>query len=244
MNAAQNVVPFVGPDPRLDADRQRAARMAVVVHDFRQPLNAIEMSARVLGGKMPTADEGIRTELERIWRAVKALTRMSSDLLDASAMETKHLTIDPVAVRIAALATEAIASVPNLRERCEVHIGVDADRIVFVDPQRIVQVLANLLTNAVKYGDAIASITVDITSTRDEVRVSVSNRGAGISATELPHVFESFYRADEACRRPGLGLGLTIAKAIVEAHGGRIGASSLPGVVTQVGFTLPLRALK
>ena len=112
---------------------------------------------------------------------------------------------------------------------------VGPDTRLDVDRQR-----AARMTNAVKYGDAVASITVDIASTRDEVRVSVSNRGAGISATEPPHVFESFYRADEACRRPGL----TIAKAIVEAHGGRSGAGSLPGVVTQVGFTLPLRAPK
>ncbi|MDP9002018.1 MAG: HAMP domain-containing histidine kinase [Myxococcota bacterium] len=249
MNAAENVVTFVRPAPRPPArpapsDRARAERVSLVVHDFRQPLNVIQLSATALLAHA-ASDGKVPVELERIRRAVTTLARMTDDLLDVSAFEARGLTLERVPVRIAALTTEAIACVPGLAARCEIRVSRDVDVVVFADPARIVQVLANLLANAAKYGDSCAPIEVDVTRRQCDACVAVSNRGPGIPASELPYVFERFYRgAGARVERPGLGLGLTIAKAIIEAHSGRIWAESFPGDVTRCAFTLPLGAVR
>jgi signal transduction histidine kinase len=235
---ARRSVPHVDPRAR---DRMRAEWTSLIVHDLRQPLNVISMSAHALASASSPCREAGDDELQRIRNAVQTLGRMITDLLDASSIEARRLTVDRVPVKLAALAREAIASVPGLLERCEVRVDAGADVFVLADPGRIVQVLGNLLGNAAKYGEAGETIMVDVARTGDDVRVTVSNRGPGIPAQDLSRVFERFDRGTEARRgKPGLGLGLYIAKELVEAHGGRIWAKSAVGVITQFHFTLPL----
>jgi signal transduction histidine kinase len=181
-------------------------------------------------------------ELERIRRAVSTLERMTSDLLDVSApLEASRRMLQRVPVCIGALVTDAVACVPELAERWPVRVEGDADVLVHADPGRIVQVLAHLLANAVKYGESDAPIEVDIKRMPREARVTVANRGPGIPSSDLPRVFERFYRAEGVrTSRPGLGLGLAIVKTIVDAHGGRVHADSVPRAVTRFTFTLPL----
>ena len=242
MNSAARVVPFVQLPRRLAASESaRIERISMVVHDLRQPLNIIALSVSALSHAGAASGSPVGRELERIQRAVKTLERMTSDLLDVSALEAGRPTLERVPVGVASLVAEAVACVPQLAERCAVRVGGDADVLVLADRGRIVQVLANLLTNAVKYGDADAPIEVDVTRMPREARVTVANRGPGIPSNDLPRVFERFYRAEGVrTSRPGLGLGLAIVRAIVEAHGGRVYADSVPGAVTRFTFTLPL----
>lgn len=244
MSTAPLIVPRFAPLRDVNArDRMRAEWTSLVVHDLRQPLNVINLSARSLARASPPSGVTGAVELERIRNAVTTLTRMISDLLDASSMEARRVTIDPVDVKVAALVRDAIACVPDLAPRCEVRIDADADVVVRADPGRIVQVLGNLLGNATKYGEPGTTIAVDVARVGGDVRVTVSNRGPGLRGEELSRVFGLFRRGAEARHgQHGLGLGLYIAKELVEAHGGRIWAKSAPGVITQFTFTLPLTA--
>jgi signal transduction histidine kinase len=115
---------------------------------------------------------------------------------------------------------------------------------VRVDPARIDQVLGNLISNALKYGDEHGAIDIRLDRRAEEIEVAVTNRGRGISAEELPRLFDRFMRSKSArgSAVQGLGVGLYIAKGLVEAHGGRIWAESLPGQTTTIRFTLPVAA--
>lgn len=216
---------------------------SMVAHDLRQPLSTIALSAEVLALAAIGSGESSAKELERIRWAVKSLTRMTSDLLDASTLAARRMRVECVPVEIAALVRDAVRHMPDLSERCDVHVDPGADVLVHADPGRVEQVLGNLLVNAAKYGEAEGKIAIDLARCDGEVRVTVSNRGPGIPAHELSRVFDRFERGRGKRKAdPGLGLGLYIAKQLVEAQGGRIWARSAPGIITQLTFTLPLAA--
>src|SRR5204863_7733324 len=111
------------------------------------------------------------------------------------------------------------------------------------DPIRLEQVLVNLLSNAVKYGEANSEILIRLNRTGHDIEVSISNHGGGIAPDELPRIFDRFYRSTNSRRAgvPGLGLGLYISKGLVDAHGGRIWAESIPGETTTFHVMFPLR---
>ena len=111
-----------------------------------------------------------------------------------------------------------------------------------VDPDRIAQVMENLLTNAIKYGSAATPIVVDIARQNQDIAVAVTNEGKALAPEELPRLFERFHRTAGARQGPakGTGLGLYISRALVEAHGGRITAESTPAGRTTFRFTLPV----
>jgi signal transduction histidine kinase len=113
----------------------------------------------------------------------------------------------------------------------------------FVDPARIEQVLGNLVSNAVKYGDPHTDIEIDLTSRGGEFEVAVTNRGRGIPADERSDLFQRFRRSQAASGVAGLGLGLYICRGLVEAHGGRIRVESTPGRTTTFFFTIPKASL-
>ena len=132
---------------------------------------------------------------------------------------------------------ELVASEAEDR-RIELRASGDAP-VVRADPDRIAQVLENLLSNAVKYGASGTTIVIEIDATGPEVDVAVTNEGAGIDPAELPHLFNRFYRVEGGTRVQGVGLGLYIARELIEAHGGRMNAESIPGATTTFRFSLP-----
>src|SRR5262249_36270887 len=122
-------------------------------------------------------------------------------------------------------------------------VHTEGDAIVaFVDRARIERVLENVIGNAIKYSDPNSEITLGVGRSRGEARIAVTNRGQGISEADLTHVFERYFRVRRARSRPssGLGLGLYIARGLVEAHGGRIWAESTPGARTTFHIALPI----
>ncbi len=226
-------------------ERLREEWTTIIAHDLRQPIGVISNASELIPELYGVRGDEL-SMLERIQSAAGTLKRMVEDLLDVSLLEAHHLKLERTWVDPAVLVHE---TAKRLR-------SVTGDRVqitdsgpplnVCVDPMRIEQVLANLLTNAAKYGDAHAPIQVRVTRAATELTIAVTNRGQGIAAEELHRIFDRFARSRAAAGSgvPGLGLGLYITKEIVEAHGGHIWAESEPGKTTTFHVALPAAALR
>jgi signal transduction histidine kinase/ActR/RegA family two-component response regulator len=224
----------------LRADvRARDEVLAVVAHDLQNPLNVISMAANMLLSR--AGEQSLRRPVERIVRGVQRATRLLRDLLDISAMEAGRFSVERRRVDPADLLLSALESQQSLAADASVIIASDLSPelpAVDADEERLLEVLENLVGNAVKFTSPGGSITVGAAREADEVRVWVQDSGAGIPPEQLPHIFDRFWQAKRTDRR-GSGLGLTICKGIVEAHGGRIWAESSFGQGTRVLFTVP-----
>ncbi len=221
-----------------ELQRLREEWTSMVAHDLRQPVSTIATAAAVLarGGAQPS----VKSLAEGILSGSRRLDRMIADLLDASRIDARRLRLSLEEVDPAALIRGAV-------ERFDAggrEIRVAAAAVlpgVRVDPGRIEQVLGNLLANALKYGVPGAAVEVTAEAAGDEVRISVVNAAPEIAAQDLEGLFARFQRgAPTAGRRvAGTGLGLYIARSLVEAHGGRIWAERVPPGRIAFRFTLP-----
>ncbi len=160
----------------------------------------------------------------------------------AAQIEARRLDLRLVETDLVVEARAAVRQMPSADR--PIHLeAVDDPVPVMVDQQRLGQVLSNLLANAIKYSPAGSEIWVRVTSDETEASVSVVDRGVGIPADALPHLFSRFYRVAATSQgAKGLGLGLYISREIVEAHGGRISAQSEPGVGSTFTVSLPIKA--
>ncbi len=221
------------------ASRARDDILGVVAHDLRNPLTAISMYASLLL-EMPRDADTQRGQLRTVLELTDQMNRLIQDLLDASRIEAGQLRVHPAPLRLPPLLADAAEMVRMAAAERGVSLRVQAaDGLppVLADRDRVLQVLSNLLGNAVKFTPRGGDVLV-LASARDRVvEVSVADTGAGIPPEQLPHVFDRFWQGD--ARRKGAGLGLAIARGIVEAHGGRIRAESEPGRGSTFTFTLP-----
>jgi signal transduction histidine kinase len=222
-------------------ERLRGEWTAVVAHDLRQPLSTISMAAALLAQKpLVTADPRAAKSIERIRCATAQLVAMIGDLLDTSRLEAQQLTLRRELRDVPCLVRDIVDAMAEGLEGHRVVVNVHGEPpSASVDPARIEQVLANLLSNAAKYGEPGSDIAVDIAERVDAVEIAVTNRGAGLGPEEQARLFTRFYRARPEGAERGLGLGLYITKGLVEAHGGRIWVESVPGATTSFHFTLP-----
>jgi PAS domain S-box-containing protein len=225
-----------------ELERLREEWVSLVAHDLRQPASSILLSAQALARTRAagTPDKDHKS-VERIRSAATRLNRMIDDLLDASRIEAKRLSLSQQVFDLGGL---AVAVAESMREAVGPHAMVVTARsgqYAWIDPDRIQQVLINLIGNAAKYGDRETDILVVAETRHDVVEVSVTNEGAGIPADEIPRLFSRFRRTDgaSASATPGTGLGLYIAKGLIEAHGGRIWVDSTPGELTTFHFAVP-----
>jgi signal transduction histidine kinase len=224
-------------------EQERAAWTSIIAHDLRQPMVIILGYADLLLRQANTHAPVLVPSVEHIRTSAHHLNRMIADLLDVSRITTQRFSVDRKVVNLPQLihstAERTAATMPSHPVRVEI-VGTIPD--LAVDSQRIEQVLDNLLSNAAKYSTPQSEIDLKLERLSDRVQVSVTNQGPGIPPEELPHLFARFYRTQEARAGAvrGLGLGLHISKGIVEAHGGRIWAESVPGQTTRFCFTLPL----
>jgi len=223
-------------------ERMREQWASIVTHDLRQPLTSIVGFASLLA-QQEDIPPAIRNKIEIISSAARRLVRISRDLLDASLMDARHLDLDKRTTDLPALARGLARELGREADSLPIHVLADPEvPPVKVDPVRIEQVIENLLTNALKYGREGSAILVRVEGARSEVRVHVQNEGEGLEPGELTQVFQRFYRGRNARRndKPGVGLGLFIARTLVEAHGGRIWATSIPGKEIVFSFALPV----
>jgi signal transduction histidine kinase len=237
------VVVFQDISALKDLERVRQEWTAVVAHDLRQPITIILGYARLLAQEMMPGPPRVRAQLEHVLASSRQLIRMIEDLLDVSRIDAHRLTLEHQMVDLPTLVRKVVDRLGEITTDRDVRVCVTAGvPPLRADAGRIEQALGNLLSNAAKYGDAGNTIDVEVMPLGIEVQVSVSNRGPGITAEEIPRLFSRFYRTatPDVTRSPGVGLGLYIAKEVVEAHGGRIWVESVPDQTTTFHFTLPL----
>jgi signal transduction histidine kinase len=226
-------------------ERMRTDFVSNVSHELRTPLTAIKGLVETLRDGAVDDREVRDRFLATMEDETDRLIRLVNDLLVLSKADSQALKLKRKPLDVRDLVERSVHKLASQleEERIVVEVGVsDGPQLVLADADRIEQVLVNLLDNAIKYSPEGGRITVAIDEGGAEmVSVAVRDEGVGIPAGDLPRVFERFYRVDRARARDGggSGLGLSIAKAIVEAHGGDITLRSEEGQGTTVRFTLP-----
>jgi K+-sensing histidine kinase KdpD len=227
-----------------NADRLRAEVMATLSHELRTPLTAIKgYSTALLLDEISFTDEKRDEFLQLIDDECVNLQSMITDILDASLIDVGELAIELQPIRLERLSKEIVE---DMQRRTDIHsIVVDFPPgfpIVDADPRRITQVIRNILDNAIKYSPDGGLIFVRGEIRLNDVVVSIADQGVGISAEDLIPLFEKYFRVKDATgfHVPGTGLGLPVARSIIEAHKGRIWAESEVSQGTTLYFSLPL----
>jgi signal transduction histidine kinase len=231
---------------RIEADRMKDEFLALVSHELRTPLTSIVGYLELLGedeDELPT-EQG-RRFLEVIERNAIRLQRLVDDVLFAARAEAGRLALSKRQVDLVEVAQESVATARPRAEENGVELSLDADRLPQLagDPDRLGQALDNLVSNALKFTPPAGRVDVRVRNLGERARIDVSDTGLGMSDEDCERVFDRFFRA--AATRdyaPGVGLGLTIVKTIVEGHGGTIAATSSEGVGTTFTIELPLVA--
>jgi PAS domain S-box-containing protein len=225
-----------------EVERLREEWTSVVAHDLRQPVTVILGYAGLLEDRVMESSP-LYAPVGHIAESAHLLRRMIQDLLDASRIETHRLSLDRRVVNLPTLVSDIIERASKLTQNHAVSVTVCVViPPICGDPIRIEQVITNLLTNAARYGEPRSDIGVLLDIADDAVKVGVRNRGPGIPPEEILNIFNRFVRSRGAQERTreGLGLGLYIAKGLVEAHGGYIWVESTPAETTTFWFTLPI----
>ncbi len=223
--------------------RLRAEFLATVSHELRAPLATIKGSSSTVLGSSPDLDPAIMLQFFRIVEdQADQMNNLVSDLLDVARIETGSLAITPEPAEVEALVNRSRSSFISAGGRDKLAIDIEPDLpLVTADRRRIIQVLANLLSNAARNSGESSAIRVSAVREGVHVAVSVADEGRGIPAETLPTLFRKFSRAQLEEQGGDTGLGLAICKGIVEAHGGRIRAESDgPGLGARFTFTLPV----
>lgn len=237
-NSTALCMPLTGLVPGLVP----AEVVAIVAHDLRTPLNAISMGASLLqDASQPLA---LREEaLAIIRRASRRMDRLIADLLESGRLDAgRTLRIDPAPLQLAPVLDQACqearaaAQAKGQTLDCELHPELPE---VYGDGDRLAQVVSNLVGNATKFTPRGGRIKVAAAPDDCAVRVSVSDSGPGIAQEDLPRVFDPYWQARQTASL-GSGLGLKIARAIVQSHGGRMWVDSVPGNGATFSFTVPV----
>ena len=225
------------------ASRLRDDVLGVVAHDLRNPVHTIVMSASTLLD-IPLPEEQRARQLGIIQRTAKGMHHLISDLLDVTRIESGSFAIQWAPVDVNALLDEMLELFTPRAEACAIALTREVAPAIPPlegDHDRLVQLLSNLLDNALKFTPAGGRIGLRACRLDDYVRISVEDSGCGIPAESLPYVFDRFWQADRTSRA-GAGLGLAIARGIVRAHGGEITVESTLGRGTTFHLTLALPA--
>lgn len=225
-----------------DHEQMQMDYLHMVSHDLRIPLTAIHGYAQILSLKLTKLhEEDLHTTAERIVANSSRMNIMIQELIDAARLEVGQIVLQRRPVELRSFVFDSLdrARAGIDVERIRVEIPADLPP-VDADPTRLERILLNLLTNALKFSPSDTDVLVKAERTDTAVRTSVTDLGMGIAPEDLPHLFDRFYRAKEASRAEGLGLGLFITRMLVEAQGGRVWAHSELGRGSTFFFTLPV----
>jgi len=216
-----------------------------ISHELRTPLAGIKAMVETLEDGAIDDKEAAMDFLVRIDSEVERLAQMVSELTELSRIETGQVELRMAPMNINLIIEEVVAQLNPLAQRQQVTIATELATnlpVIRIDKDRIRQTIVNLVHNAIKFNHPGGRVAVSTKAERDSVTVYISDTGTGIPKDDLPHVFERFYKADKARTEGSSGLGLAIAKHIVQVHGGNIWAQSEEGKGSTFGFSLPLQA--
>ena len=226
-----------------ELNRLREHLLYCVAHELSGPLGVLENALELLAtGYAAMSVHECDMLVGSAQRMSKRVRLLMEDLLNAGSIQSGRFVVRPRPTAMSAILEDAVEMVrPMLqasRHRVEPHLPAEP-LMVLADPRYVRHVLSNLLTNAAKYSPHATAVRVRVEGEARAVRVTVEDRGAGIPVEQQTGLFERFYRARPDGDTPGVGLGLAIAKGIVDAHGGAMGLDSAPGKGTRIWFTLP-----
>jgi len=225
-------------------ERQKDEFLSVASHELKTPLTSLKILTQLAHRQLQRTGIGGLEHMDRMEHSIIRMERLVNDLLDVSRIESGRLALRLEPLDLVSLCRHVAAEQMAASER---EIALELPReptIVRVDADRIDQVLANLLSNALKYSPQERPVTLTVRIEAANVVVAIRDEGSGIPQEALPHLFERFYRVPgvqvQSGSGVGLGLGLYITRELVERHGGQIGAESSPGFGTTFSVTLPL----
>jgi signal transduction histidine kinase len=226
-----------------EGERLKDEFFALVSHELRTPLTSIIGYLELVLDDHDELSEEARRFLEVVERNAKRLLRLVGDMLFVAQVEAGRLSLESHAVDLDKVAADAVEAARPAAERAGVKLSLEAEHVrpILGDRDRFGQMLDNLISNALKFTPDEGTVDVRLTDAGDRAIVEVADTGMGIPDSEQQRLFERFFRASSATSRavPGAGLGLTIVKTIVEAHGGTVGLTSQEGEGTCVRIELP-----
>jgi signal transduction histidine kinase len=228
-------------------DQARRDLIAWVSHDLRTPLTSIRVMVEAIADGVVADSETINRYMGNVRLEVEHLSHLIDDLFELAQLDTGYIKMHWEMASLRDLISDTLGSMSAqaIQRRINLHGKVEGEvDPVYMAPDKMQRVLYNLIHNAIVYSPPEAEVTLSARPLEDIVRVDVHNAGASIAYTELPHIFDSFYRgersrAKDATGHRGAGLGLAIARGFVEAHGGKIWVESSPTKGTTFSFTFP-----
>ncbi|HEX6626940.1 MAG TPA: HAMP domain-containing sensor histidine kinase [Gemmatimonadaceae bacterium] len=227
-------------DTAQDASLAREEMLAIVAHDLRNPLNLLMMTTQILAETQPSGER--REQLIGVMqRAARRMNRLIEDLLEVVRQESGHMKLDFEDVSVASLIEQTAEMFQPTAVEKGVTLTAEAcppELMVRADAERIMQVLSNLVGNALKFVPHGGTVVLRCRNLGTEAMFTITDSGPGIAPEDLGRLFEKFWQRRRTDKR-GVGLGLSIARGIVEAHSGRIWAESTIGVGSTFYFTLP-----
>jgi PAS domain S-box-containing protein len=237
-----NVIATVRDITRFrQAEELKSTFVSIISHELKTPIALIKGYVGTLRREDASWDSDVvQDSLQVIEEEADHLTELIENMLDASRLQAGSFAIKPSDVNLAELCQRIAERFQTQTSRHQIVVDVPADTpIILADERRLEQVISNLISNAIKYSEG-QQIRISAQTRPEQVIVCVSDQGPGIAAEDIPHIFDRFYRApDMAKQTKGAGLGLYLAKAVVEAHGGRIWVDPQPDTGARICFSLP-----
>lgn len=229
---------------QLELEEARRSLVAAVSHDLRTPLASVMAAAEALSDGIVSDPPTVRRYLASIKNDAERLRALIDDLFELSLIDAGNLRLDLELTSLSDLISDTVESMGHQARQKQIKLSgrVSGDLIpVLADPLKIQRVILNLAQNAIRHTPSDGSVSLDAREEESAVAVSVEDTCGGLQPQDLSHLFEPFYRGDPARLRDGggAGLGLSIAKGIVEAHGGRIWVENSPSKGCRFSFTLP-----
>ncbi|MBZ0302223.1 MAG: HAMP domain-containing protein [Anaerolineae bacterium] len=232
-------------------EQSRRDLIAWASHDLRTPLASLQLVVDALVDGLADDDDTRQRYLHTAQTEIANLKELINDLFELSQLESGHIDLNLQRASLSDLLSDTLSAMRAMAERRGVrldgHVSRDIDPVQ-IDPEKIQRVLYNLLSNAIRHTPAGGEVLLEAEVAGSGVRVTVRDSGEGIASEDLPHIFERFYRGERARTRDkdgerGAGLGLAIARGLIEAHRGTIEVDSQPGHGARFVFTLPRGAV-
>jgi len=235
------IVTFMDVTNRRMVSQQKDDFISVASHELKTPIAALKGALQLLDRMLPGIEPDMLTKLvKQSNKSLNKLTELVNSLLNMNRISRGRFPINKTTFRVTDLINDCCAHITTAGTH-KIILQGDVDLHISADERLVDQVIVNFINNAIKYAPDSREILFNIRKLKDEVKISVTDYGPGISADKLPHIFERYYQAEnDNLQFSGLGLGLYISAEIIERHGGKIGADSELGKGTTFWFTLPL----